>query len=373
MNTQTGLYGLTEPAPPPRPKSRVWKFVKVILAIAGLFLLSLTMLHKTGGNGDQLKKIIETYLSDSSGYKAQVGTLNAVSFYPLIGIDMHDVTFETKDKVVVGRIDHANFSTSFWSASSGSSIHTIDLSGASAEAGILAPGKIVIKRLFIDPKDKKTPQLSLTGTYDGKLVTMTVDLEVIPGMFSSVYFDFAEPSPFVFNAGDLHAAGKILTTKSGRSLQIDTFSVAQHERPVKAVLGLNAMGRNVGVSGTVESNKTAFDYDVKYSTKSERRVIDGTVTGEWVDINDLVKKGGLFDDYRAFYNLWVAGKRNSEANVLAGTDLDLGIKIKNGLKSGQDLGAIDGKAVIKDGVFDITPSTKATQGFASPINAYFKK
>ena len=370
MNTQTGLYGLTEPAPPPRPKSRVWKFVKIILVIVAIFLISLTMLHKTGGNGDNLKKIIETYLSDSTGYKAQVGKLNAVSFYPLIGIDMNDVTFETAEKVVVGRIAHVNFSTSFWSASSGSSIHTLDMRGASAEAGIFTPGKIALKRFFIDPRDKKTPQLSLTGTYDGKPVNMTADLKVIPGI-SSVYFNFAEPSPFDLKAGDLHATGRILTTKAGRSLQVDTLSVAGQSRPVKVLLGLNATGKHIGVSGTIESGETSFDYTVDFSDKAGRRVIGGAIEGERADIGDVVKKGGLFDDYRAFYNFWTAGQKNDAA--LSGTDLALDIKIAHGLKAGQELGPVDGKAVIRDGVFDISPATTATQDFASAINAYFKK
>jgi hypothetical protein len=374
MSGQTGLYGLNEPALPQKPKSRVWKYIKILMVLLVLFLISLATLHRTGGNGDNLKSIVETYLSDTSGYKAKVGKLNAVSFYPLIGIDVEDVTFETPELVKVARIGKLNFSTSFWSAASGESVHTLDVSDVDVDAGIATPGKMRIERFFIDAKNKKLPQLSLTGFYAGKPVMLTADLRVIPGMLGGVYFNFAEPSALDLVAGDIHVTGQVLTTFSGRALKIDKFSVNGKTRPVQMAVALSAMEKMLSFNGKVQNGETVFDYDVSYSGKKGRRVIKGTVKGEKADLNDLTGGTGLFSDYKVFYDFWMAGQKQNAGNALMNADLDLGLNITHFINGGKDLGVLEGHAKIKDGVLNVDPpASKAGHDFAAAMNAYFKK
>lgn len=373
MSGNTGLYGLNEPALPPRKKSRVWTVIKIMLVIAFLVLISLASLHRAGGNGENLKQMVETYFSDSSGYKARVEKLNAVSFYPLVGLDVEDVAFETPGQTVVARIGKFNFSTSFWSAASGESIHTLDLQHIDIDTGIAAPGKILVERFFIDTKTRDIPQLSLTGFYGGKPVIMTADLQTIKGKLGGTYFNFEKSAPFDLTAGDIHLTGNVLSSFTGRSLEILKMSAGGKVRPVQATIALNGFDRSLLVSGKVKNNGTVFEYTADYKRKGDHRTITGKVTGETVDLNDLAGAGGLFSDYKALYDFWQAGQNADAGNALSKTDLGLDLHVEHFISKGQDAGPLNGRAVIKDGILTVEPQSAAGDQFAAAMNAYFKK
>lgn len=373
MSGSTGLYGLNEPALPPRKKSRVWTVIKIMLALCFLALISLASLHRAGGNSENLKQMVETYFSDSSGYKANVNKLNAVSFYPLVGLDLEDVAFETPGQTTVARIGKLNFSTSFWSAASGESIHTLDLQHIDIDTGIAAPGKILVERFFIDTKTRDIPQLSFNGFYGGKPVIMTADMRTIKGKLGGTYFNFENSAPFDLTAGDIHLTGNILSSFTGRSLEISKMSVGGKDRVAQATIALNGLGKNLLLSGKVKNNDTGFEYATDYSRKGDRRILTGNITGEKIDLNDVTGADGLFSDYKVFYNFWRAGQKADAENVLVKTDLGLDLHITHFISKGQDAGPLNGHAVIKGGVLVVEPQSAAGDQFAAAMNAYFKK
>ncbi|MDB5491515.1 MAG: hypothetical protein JWO78_1364 [Micavibrio sp.] len=372
MSAYGGLYGLNEPAPPPRPKSRARKYINVIIIICVLIGISLFALYRAGGKSESLKQTVEKFLSDETGYKAHIGTLNAVSFYPLIGIDVENVVLFSSTQGVAARAGHANFSTSFWSAASGASIHTLDLSNVRAEARVAAPGEITVERFFIDPADRKVPKLSFKGSYDGKPVTMQADLQVIRGVFGSVYFNFAEPGSFDLRAGDIGVEGKVLTARTGRSLKIGRMTVGGKPRKLRMEIALNAADNALGMDGKVMHDATVLDYDLAISSKAGRRMIAGNISGDKVAVNDLTGPEGIFDDLNVVHDFWAAGEKMKKGTALATTDLNIEIKVSHVMKAGKDLGALSGQMRSKDGAVTIDSPTPAGQALATALNEYLQ-
>lgn len=358
MNMRQGLYGLNEPTLPPKPKTRFRKFLNVVFIICVVIFVSLFTLHKVGGNTEHLRQTIEKFLSESSGYRTKVGKLNAVSFYPLIGIDLENVTMEGQGtdagSNVVARFSHINFSTSFWSASSGSSFRTVDISDAVISPGVIAPGKIDVARLFIDVAIKGKPKLSFKGKYDNKPMSFIADLAIVPGLLGAVYFTFAEPAPFELKVGDMHAEGKILTDLTGRSAQIENFSAGPKMKPVKMDIALINEGFSTGIKGRVQTSTGDVEYNLSFPGRDKKKNITGSVKAERFEIDDLVKSGGLLGSEKAIRNFYRAGTKPKDTDS-AHLNFAVTVGTAHLLKSGKDLGAVEAKLNAKGDVlhFDI--------------------
>ena len=76
-----------ERAAEPRWKKRLRLLVKVVFFASCLFFFSLFVISRLGGNGDALKKGLEQYLIQATAMVPEVGTLNGITFFPVMSVN----------------------------------------------------------------------------------------------------------------------------------------------------------------------------------------------------------------------------------------------------------------------------------------------
>lgn len=353
MTIHQGLYGLPEPALPPRPPSR-WRWLKytIAYAVAAVFI-SLMVLHFMGGNGDYLKGVVEDYISETTGYTAKIGTLNAVSLYPVIGVDFDDLEL-TRDGKSVAKMDHFNFSTGFWGASMGSSVRTLSILNLSADAGVFTPGALSVDKLAIDVK-QDAPHLILDGLYAGKPLSFTMPLRMKTGFSGSVSFGFNDKAPFHFRAGPVSADGFVSAAHGGRRLDVDNLVVAGNDRPISAAIALTLPRHGFGLDGKIQTGSTNIDYDLVFSSRDKTtQTIRGSIDADQFDPGDVFGAGGLIEAYdiaESFFK--AAGKQQDSGFDFKDMDVSIDGKIDHLVQGGVDLGTLNTVINISENVLSL--------------------
>lgn len=195
MTVGRELYGLPEPQLPPKPPSR-WRWpVRIALGLSVVLAISLTSLSMLGGNSDSMKESLENYLGDLTGSTAKIETLNAVVFFPVLGVDIDGLTL-SRDGVDAARFAHVNFSTGFWGALGGrSALRSLDFRDGTIGAGLLTPRSVRVDQFKIDFENVDKPVLALDGEYGGEKVTLRAGLKRKIGIFGASSFDLANDLP----------------------------------------------------------------------------------------------------------------------------------------------------------------------------------
>src|SRR5262249_31243184 len=65
--------------------------LKTIFFAVAFFLIIFTVMANMGGSSDTLRESIEQFISESTGYKARVGHLSAMTFFPDISFNFENM------------------------------------------------------------------------------------------------------------------------------------------------------------------------------------------------------------------------------------------------------------------------------------------
>jgi hypothetical protein len=366
MTMGQGLYGLPEPKLPPRKPSR-WRLpIRIAMGVAGFFIVSLATLYFVGGNSPRLKETVEQYLSQSSGYKVTVGKLNALIFYPLVGVDMDDVAYTSAEKGLVAHFDHINFSTSFWGMSSGNAIHSINIRDGFANAGVFTPGKLTISHFLIDNgKQYPKPQLHFLGQYNDQPVTMNADLKKYDNFLSGPSYGLEEPSAFSITAGNIAIDGQLLAGPGGRRIKIAHFTAGKKMVPINGDFAFILSGDGFNANGKIETGASIIDYNIDDEYKDGVNAISGKIGADYLDLDDLAKDGGLFDAYEAVMAFYRGpGIVEKTPYDFSKKKIDIGLKTDHLFDKGAELGEISAKAISKDNMLVLEGLTGKIKGGA---------
>jgi hypothetical protein len=128
-------------------------FKYLVIGLAAAMLIGIVMLKWVERSPDQLEVGFESYLTQISGYPADIGTLNDISFFPQIIMDMTDIRFwaiDDPDKAMIeaGRV---TVRVSLWSVMVGMPrFSALMIEGARFDSAITGTEPVLIDALAID-------------------------------------------------------------------------------------------------------------------------------------------------------------------------------------------------------------------------------
>jgi hypothetical protein len=350
-----GLYGLPEPEKPKRPLSRKRWWIRVPLIILVIAGISLTTLSVIGGNSDAMKLRLESYLNEITGMESDVGILNGVHFYPVMGVDAQNVTLKSGGTVRV-RIGSIRVYVPFWNMPLGrSDFRDFDIANVTIEPGIITPRGIEIDRLMID-NQKSAPLLVLDGRYGGEPVSLRVDLKSrAAGAPGTMLYDLADDAAFTIRAGDISARG-IFHRKTGKGLNIDLeeFRAGKGINTIKADLRIFR-----SVEGTVESGQSSGRFNLDISRKDHLWTIRGEADADRIDTVDIAGDKGLAQSWQAMERFYLGPERYaalaSAPYDFSRIDMEIKTGIKSFLRDRTEWGALSGLIAIQNSRMNIDP------------------
>lgn len=356
--TTYGLYGLPEPELPKRPPSP-WRWpVRIVIGVGVALCITMFLLSRQGGNSDSLKDLLEQHLAESSGYDAEIGTLNAMSFFPVLGADFNDLVLRNPgDGHVVARLGHVNFSVGFLKASIGrSAIRTFSISDAEIEAGLIAPEKIVVDKFFIDFEQLDAPVLRLNGVYGEQKLAASADLERQTSWLGASSFILAEDKKLLLESGPVRLDSVIGTGKKGeRTFTILSLETGPENRPLKGLVEISRGLNKVILKGNVRSAASHIDYALDVANEDGARTVKGTVTAPALDLGDMFGKGGMMDAYHALSSFY-RGRQPAPGRIgFISPALDLDVRVDKMTYGTDNLGTVQSPVKTADNTLHIGP------------------
>jgi len=236
------------------------RIIKISFFLFAFMAVILTVLFNMGGSSDTLKGAIEDYIAQSTGYAAQIGTFNKMTFFPNISVDLENIKlvkpdieamqkwaeqeatkpeeergltappfgFETAD----GTIERLILSVGFWDVGlgQGRKIRDIRIENARFNAGTIHHKPLTIKRLGIDETAEGKPYLTGIGDLGGDDWTGNMALQSI-GKHSKPKYKIGDESAFDFKIGTLDLNG-VMRPRTMGGLHLRDLKIRHKNTPV---------------------------------------------------------------------------------------------------------------------------------------------
>lgn len=358
MTIGYGLYGLPEPELPPRPPSK-WRWpIRIIIALMVIVGVAVALLSMVGGNSENLRTLLEQQVHESSGYSVRIGTLNAASFYPVLGIDLDDLVLSGKESTgSVARFGHVNFSSGFWGATIGlPSLRSFDFRDVTLDAGFLTPQEFKIDRFYIDITQPATPTLRLAGVYDEQPVTLAVTLTQKKNLLGAVSYEMADDAVLNVQAGDLTLNGSLKKGKlRQRVVVINSLVTHPGAQPLTGEVALLRGYGNINYTGYLKSTSAPLAFDLTTGRVSGVREINGTIQADGWNVQDYAGIRQAYDDVQAFYH--GSHEKTPEPIDLTALKVDVTASFKGLMNGTAPLGDIVVPMVVDNGFLRLSPLT----------------
>lgn len=152
---------------------------KIVFYITVFLVIVLLILGNIGGNNDNLRITIENYMSDATGYSAQIGTLNNFKFFPTIVLDFDDLTFEdpAKENAQVASVSSVDVRMNFISTILGHGrIKGLAVEGVSVAKDVVSTKPITIEyaRIVDTDETSETAQIAVLGKIGSDVLKASV-------------------------------------------------------------------------------------------------------------------------------------------------------------------------------------------------------
>lgn len=276
-------------------KRLFWLLVK-IAAFFGVFLfIALTLLSRLGGTSDIYKTSIEQYLTETTGYKAHVGKLNMVTFFPVTRFDFENLTLGqnaiTADKFFA--------SMNFWDITTHSGkIRALAVENMRAAAGIIFAPALHLKSIHI-----AEPYLMIDGavgvtdfilrvpmkSWGDNPKTYSLDREKpyhlqMGGIDADFMFAYAPKTGLQF--------GDLVLRNGGKTVLSGDLAYAQ------------AGEAGGALTGKILAGGHAMDLDLKISGPADSIEISGSITADSITPEDFAPGSDLAKTVRALARIF---------------------------------------------------------------------
>ncbi|MCB1562438.1 MAG: hypothetical protein KDJ75_02595 [Alphaproteobacteria bacterium] len=283
----------------PRKKHWLWRLMKFVLFAAIFLVVIFTVISKMGGNSPVLKGAIEDFLSDATGYKAEIETLNRMTFFPNISVDVEKVTLRNLETASLAvSVDKARISFGFFDvAFSTGKIRLLDIRGVSAAPGALMDQPVSVEYFSI-LKDGSAESAKPFLGGKGMIGASAFDFRIGAQESGSVYnpkYALAKDEPFQASLGPLSATATLKRPGSGDFL-FENFELVRAGTPfTSGDLHIKRRGGTVKFQGQLKflPSGTRLEPDLVIEL-GEAEQISGTLESPVFYLDDI-KGGGPFD------------------------------------------------------------------------------
>lgn len=354
-----------------KKKHWLWRLVKFVLFVVVFLIVIFTVIANMGGSGPVLKGAIEDFLSDATGYKAEIETLNRMTFFPNISVDVENVAL--RDIETAGRavsVDKARISFGFFDvAFSTGKIRLLDVRGVSAAPGIFMEQPVSVEYFSILKDDRNESAKPFLGA-KGVIGQSAFDVRIGAQESGSVYnpkYALAKDEPFQASLGPLSATATLKRPGSGDFLFKD-FELVRGGRPfTNGDLHIKRRGGTVKLQGQLKllPSGTRLEPDLTIEPGEAGR-ISGTLESPVFYLEDI-KSDGSFDllagDISRIFTP-ASQKRTDEGLSFGAENVDILLDFKAIRTGTLALGGIKAPLLIRDNGLKIDKITGVLGGGA---------
>ena len=280
-----------------------------------------------GGNSDTLKGAIEEYIAGATGYEVKVGTLNKMTFFPSISVDIENVQMLERDKdngpvVTMGRLyGSIGFRSVAFSAGE---LKALDIDELHAQPGALNAQAVFIDNVgIVGAEDSEKALLQGRGKLGNHAISFEVEMEI-----AGKAYKFGPNRPFKLSVGDMNVQG-VLADRRGRALLQD-FLVGIPDDVMRGNLDFTKEGKDklriggdvgFGISGKIQP-------DLVIRRVEGKRRITGAVQASIPSLEDVNGEKGAVAAYQKFRDIFSYNPSEKEDDRKF--DLDIELTTENG-------------------------------------------
>ncbi|GJL86057.1 MAG: hypothetical protein DHS20C02_18320 [Micavibrio sp.] len=312
---------------PKEKQSWFMTLAKVTFFFTAFLLVIFTVMANMGGSSDTLKSAIEEYMAGSTGYEVEVETLNKMTFFPSISIDIERVRMfepgtDFAPVVTIGRLYGAlGFRSVAFSAGE---IKAFDLDELHAQPGVLNSQAVFIENIgIVGAEDSEKALLQGRGKLGVHDVSFQVEMEIAGDAYK-----FGPDRPFELTVGDLNAQG-YLADRRGRILLQD-LKIGMPDTVISGKLDFIRKGKDkLRVGGDVRFGVSGNGKpDLLIERVEGKRLITGAIEASVANIEDIKGEKSILAAYKKFRNIF--GYESSEEKTGRALDLDIELTTESG-------------------------------------------
>lgn len=333
MTMGQGLYGLNEPELPKKPPSKwrwVWNVVFMIMFVIGSGLFMLTRVANTS---DEMKATVESIIGDASGLDAKIKTLNAISFFPVVGLDISDMALSPKGAFVpVITVAKANYSTGFWSVLMGNlEFRTVFIENAVVNAGHYVARDLAVRSLALDINDPAHPKLVLDAIYGGEVLKARIDLDGRQGLNGHMRFTIARRGVMDVTLGHIQMVADFIDPQArSTTINITTLRDDRYQNDYTGSMVVSGEWSGLRLAGQIDGGQdSAVIFNLTIKPDGNKNNIDGMIKTNGMDRAALEAPGGLLDILRTVL-AFTSGQKKDEPMRLGRTDANITISLEHG-------------------------------------------
>ncbi len=349
-------------APPTKRHKYLRRTIKVILFLGVLLGISLWVLSSLGGNSKALRLGIQDYLADSTGYLAEMGTLNSMSFFPAARLDFFNLAlyrpvrkedgaedktettgkdqktsfpqqktmadyFDTGEQVA--SVKSAKIAMKFWDMFlARRRFIELEITGLNANAGVWLPQAINIESLKVVP-DEAAATIIVTGTYgphklDAKIAVLTVKLPS-----GATLYEIPDTTDVDIKLGPVALEGK-LKAPAGQAINMDIRKMTVAGLDFTGTLLFKGGGSKASFKADLRRGHSHLLADIK-TTPTE---VTGTVTMPVLDMRDVEPVRQAYNTLDESWN----GKASADQVSFGTRNREIKIVIEKLVRDGQEWG-----------------------------------
>ena len=326
---------------------------KVLFFVLAFFLIMFTVLANISGNSDFYKESIEQYAQSATGYHAQVGKLNKVSFFPTVMFDFEDLELRQSpgDDTPLASISSVLFKVGFWDVALGTGyIKALEVTDAKALPGAFLKKSVAVKSASIDEnyldKEASSAALVIDGTIGDQPLKAHVDLDVSAGSAfwgQDKKFRFANAKNFHVKAADIEVSGHV-----DNGVFRDLKLIHRGQEALTGEMALKQKGHDqIVLQGDLilPEHGTHLKPDLKFRMKDGGLFASGRVNTPAFHLEDTKESARISRFIKNFQALF--GKEEKGFSFPA-EYADLTLNFEQFLVGGHDLGRLDVPLQLKD-------------------------
>jgi hypothetical protein len=328
---------------------------KLSLFASLFFFVIFSVLANIGGNSDVLRGSIERYVSEGTGYKTHVGTLNSMQFFPDIVIDIQDLKLENSDHQTVIAADKFKIAFSFFDVLfSRSRFRALEIENFSVAPGFwMQPGLMVKSMRLLEQNGQG--RLLFEGILGNTPVSGLAGMAV-EGSPARRKFSFEKSWIFEIILEKTALRGT-LEKNPKADLKIEPFSLTEDKQPVlSGFLDVNRIGQGqFGITGHLESQPNQSILKPDFIISALPFSVSGRLESEKFVYEDFFKTAPLRRVFGKLTDILLKpAAPQSEPFFPA---LDLNLQAEEVIVSGVVWGNVEAKLIAKDRSVSLNPIT----------------
>jgi hypothetical protein len=331
---------------------RTWLTRIIVAAMIAFFGFSL-MLSTLGGLGGPrapLRKGLEEYLSQVSGYAASIGEFRDMQFYPDFMIDAGDISFTAPGGEEVAHIGSVTLARPFFDQIlMRNRFITFAVKDMRVNAGIVSGRRLELSRMgFTGKGPGGPPALTGEGRYGDDAVRFSIDMKTERDRRGRVLYAMLKDRPFRLALGELRAEGMTANAGlSGLRIVLDRLSGGGDDAHGDFMLKTSRGGFRL--KGFLEAGASRIEPDFGW----KKGALDGSLLFSRLaleDVGPVMRLIGIVTGY-----LPASGKADNPRLDLGASAMDMSIVVQKLRAGGQDIGDLNIPAKIAQDVLTLGP------------------